>query len=217
MKQEPLNRNNRYRELRLMPAASYGMSPVRSRTRTRDIIIFVGRKTDMVLKHRKTEKQKVFAASYGMSLIEFIIATALVGFVAISLVQVGEIALRASRFAGNRVAATFLLQEGVEETALLRDKSWNQNIAPRTTDVDYFLSFSGSEYSLSETPAPFIENTFARTIRFGDVGRNAQSDITPGGTTDKDAKKITVSVSWFEGGATTTEQIELYLTNLFKN
>ena len=214
MKQEPLNRNNLPNQSGLTPATTKYASLLRQL-----------RDEKRVEKHRaattrpatKSNKDFWFGTSYGMSLVEFIIATALVGFVAISLVQVGEIALRASRFAGNRVTATFLLQEGVEATSLLRDKSWNQNIAPRTTDVDYFLSFSGSEYSLSETPAPLIENTFERTIRFSDVGRNAQSDITPGGTTDEDAKKITVSVSWFERGATTTEQMELYLTNLFKN
>jgi len=152
-----------------------------------------------------------------MSLLEFVIATALVGFVAISLVQVGELSLRYSRFADNRTTATFLLQEGVEAVTMLRDESWDQHIASRTTDVDYFLNFSGPAYTLSETPSPFIDNKFERTIRFADVLRDAQFDIAASGNTDTETKKITVTVSWFNKTATTTEQIEFYLTNLFKN
>src|SRR3989344_5155371 len=48
--------------------------PVRSRTQTRDIIALVYRKTDMILKHRKTKNKKCSRPRTGLTLVEIAIA-----------------------------------------------------------------------------------------------------------------------------------------------
>lgn len=153
----------------------------------------------------------------GFVMIEIVIASAIIGLVVVALIQVGQLSLRLSRAASRRIAANFLLQEGVEATRLLRDRSWDANIAPLATTTAYFLAFNGSDYQLSTVEPAYIDGVFRRTIRTSDAYRTAQSDIASAGTNDPDARKMTVDVSWSAGAPTTTETVEFYMTNLFKN
>lgn len=153
----------------------------------------------------------------GFGVIEIIIASAIIGIVVFSLIQVGQFSLKLSRLASDRVAAGFLLQEAMEGMKLLRDESWSANIANLTTGTPYFLTFNGSRYTLTGAEPPLIDRKFRRRIVLSEVRRNAQQDIAASGTVDPSTKKVTLELSWLNGTATTTDSIEFYIADLFQN
>lgn len=155
--------------------------------------------------------------SAGFGLVEIIVVTAIIGIVIFSVTQVGILAFRLSRLSAERTEAVFLLQDAGEAIRFFRDDSWTTKIAALTAGTPYFLTFDGANYSLTAVEPPFINGKFRRAIVMLNVNRNAQSDILDTGTDDPLTKKFNVSVSWSIRGATTTERMEFYLTNLFNN
>ncbi len=156
-------------------------------------------------------------ARKGFSVIEIVVALGIISVVMVSLPQIGALSLRLSSLASNRVQAAFLLNEGIEATRFLRDDGWGAHIEPLALDIDYFLLFGGSDYQLATVEPPFLNGKFQRELRFSEVLRNGQDDIDSVGTSDPLTKKVAVTVSWNERGATTTESVEFYITNLFDN
>lgn len=156
----------------------------------------------------------------GFSLIELIAAIAAIGIMALSIAQFSQVFLRASRLVSDRTQAAFLLQEGIEAVRHLRDDSWANNIAKLVSSTTYFLAFTSSTpaYALTDASPPLHLGKFRRAVVVADVQRDAHDDIvTSGGTTDASMRKFTMELAWRSGGATTTEQVEFYLSNLFEN
>ncbi|MFY9461907.1 MAG: hypothetical protein WAP51_01760, partial [Candidatus Sungiibacteriota bacterium] len=114
--------------------------------------------------------------------------------------------------------AAFLSEEGIEAVKGLRDADWDTKIASLTPDTDHWLVFSGDAWALTSTAQPFADKRFDRRVRISAVGRDSSDDIVgSGGAIDSGTKKITVSVAWFDRGATTTATLSTYITNLFNN
>ena len=168
-------------------------------------------------------KIRIVLASYGrkpagFGMIEVVVGTALITMFLFGIAEVGKIASRVIDSASLRLQAAFILEEGVEAVKGRRDSGWAANIALLTLDSDYWLNFSGGTWTLTLTPQPFVDQRFDRRVRISAGRRNASDDLVDtGGTIDSDTKKITVSVAWFERGATTTATISTYITNLFSN
>jgi len=158
-----------------------------------------------------------FSNKNGFGVVEIIVATTVIGIVLASLAQAGSASFSLARRSSDRTEAAFLLKEGVEATRFLRDKSWSANINNLSQNQDYYFLFSGSDYQFTASAQPFLSGKFQRVARVFEVKRNAQSDIDSVGTVDLLTKRFEISVSWFSGGATTTESVEFYLTNLFDN
>jgi len=153
----------------------------------------------------------------GFGVIEIIVACVIIGIVVSSLVEVGVLSLRLSLLASHRVETVFLLQEGIEAMKLLRDRSWNTNIAPLSLGAPYYLSFDGSNYNLAAAPSPLINGVFQRTVMISAVKRNGSGDIDAAGSTDPSTKKVTIEVLWQEQTGTSTEAVDFYITDLFQN
>lgn len=148
---------------------------------------------------------------------EVIIATSLILVFLVSLVAAYNLYLRLSLGNVRKVQATFLAEEGIEAVKLIRDSSWNGNIVPLSVDTSYYLAFSGSSWTAT-TSRQLIDNIFDRTFVLSSVFRDSASDIVEsGGSLDPGSRKIVVSVSWFEHGATSTKTVSTYITNLFNN
>jgi hypothetical protein len=153
----------------------------------------------------------------GFGLIDIIIASAIISFIIFSLVQVEILSIRLSQIASDRTNAGFLIQESIEAVHFMRDGSWNGYIEPFSQGTENFLAWDGLNYVfVNETPN-LINDKFFRTIVFEEVTRDAQDDIQDSGIVDPLTKKVIVNVSWLYRGATTTEQAEFYLTDLFNN
>jgi hypothetical protein len=106
----------------------------------------------------------------------------------------------------------------MEAVRLMRDDSWTTNIAGQTMGVPFYIAYNGTTWKATST-VQYIDNQFVRTVTINNVSRNSstQDIVTSGGTQDSNTKKITVSVSWFDHGATTTRSLQTYLTNIFSN
>ncbi len=149
----------------------------------------------------------------GISLVEIIIGAAIIsaGILAINMVYntYVQYALANQRNA----EAAYLLQEGLETMSFLRDKGWNSNIKYLSTTTPFYLTFTGTTWATTTAPE-YVDGIFLREISVTDVKRDANNDIAVSGTYDPEIKKITVTISYFQGHATTTQTLSEYLANI---
>jgi Tfp pilus assembly protein PilV len=152
-------------------------------------------------------------SNQGMALVEILIGSAIIsmGILAISTsyTEYYKYALANQK----NVEATYLLEEGLEVATLFRDKGWAGNIAGVSTTTTYYLTFS-SDWATTTT-AQYVDGTFLRSVNFYDVKRDGSDDIViSGGTYDPNIKKVTVTVSYWQGHSTTTKTMSAYIANL---
>lgn len=155
--------------------------------------------------------------SNGASLVEVLVAAAIVVLVVLSLVSAFLLHLREGLFVAERVQATLLAEEGIEAIKLLRDSGWSDNIAPLSLGGAYHLVSVSGVWEATTTPYVIL-GRFSRTATMYPVLRDGNGDITDsGGVLDVGTRKVTVTVSWPSGGGTSTRAISTYLTNLFSD
>ena len=149
----------------------------------------------------------------GVALIEILIGSAImsIGILAIntSYTEYLKYALANQK----NVEAAYLLEEGLEITTFFRDQSWAENIAKLSTTTTYYFSFVSSNWATTTTPQ-YIDGQFLRSISVSDVRRDGNDDIALSGTYDPNIKKITATVSYWQGHSTTTKTMSTYLTNI---
>ncbi len=151
----------------------------------------------------------------GIALIEVIIGSA--------IISVGILTINSSfntyveyALANQRNAeAAYILEEGLEAMTFIRDKGWNTYVATLSTTTTQYLSFYGGTWSTVATPE-YVDGVFLRSIAIEDVTRDGTDDISAEGTYDPDIKKITSTVSYFQGKATTTKSMSVYIANIYK-
>lgn len=159
--------------------------------------------------------KKKLSVTSGLTLVEVLIAAAIILVAVMSLLGVHSFYLRSALENGAVVKAVHLAEEGIEAMRYLRDVSWSQNIAPLTNGVPYGLAFN-TAWATDSTS--MVVGKFYRTVTFSSVERDAQSDIvSSGGVVDPNTKLVTVSVSWLTQGATTTKTVMTYLTNIHED
>ncbi|MDD5050303.1 MAG: hypothetical protein PHV93_00995 [Candidatus Pacebacteria bacterium] len=156
------------------------------------------------------------AIKKGITVVEVLVGASIFLVVLLGLSTALNLIIRASLQNTAKIQGTFLAEEGLEAVRVLRDQGWNANIQSLLSGTDYYLTFNGSTFQSTTTPLS-VESTFLRTFRLSDVYRNASQDIAGSGTLDPKTKLITVSVSWNDHGATSTQSISTYLTNIFNN
>lgn len=150
----------------------------------------------------------------GFGLIEIVVGSAIFALSILGISSYYQQALQVSQKTGKFVQAGFLLEEGMEIAKYFRDGSWS-NISNLTDGTTYYLSWNGTSWATSTTNT-FVDGTFERTLVMNNVNRDSNDDVvSSGGTLDAGTKKVTISVSWNERGATTTKTISTYLTNFF--
>lgn len=154
----------------------------------------------------------------GMSLIEVVIAAAIIGGSIVFIMGIYASLSSLSFRNTARIQSAMLAEEGIAALKTMRDAGWSSRIASLTVGTTYRLNWSGS-YWQATTSAALIDDQFDRTFVLSSVSRdNIDSDIvTSGGTVDSNSRKVTISVSWLDGGATTTKSLESYLFNIFSN
>lgn len=157
-------------------------------------------------------KKKQEKTSGGFGLIEMVVGVAIL---AISLVGIGAVAQRSialSRQSLQETQANFLLEEGAEVMRFFRDSGW-VNISNLSTTTTYYLTYT-SGWATTTTPAQ-IDSIFTRSINVSDTKRdNSTQDIASSGTYDSGTKKISVTLSWPNGFATSTKMVQFYLTDI---
>lgn len=151
--------------------------------------------------------------SSGFGLVEVVVGVALLTIAFLSLATTYNFYLVRTLANESTVKASFLLEEGMEAIKVIRDNGWTTNIASLSTGQIYSLVFYNGAW-VSTTTAEVIDG-FTRSFLLSSVYRDGNSDIADSGTLDSNAKKATMTVSWFDAGTTTTKSISTYITNLF--
>lgn len=153
----------------------------------------------------------------GASLVEVVVAAAIIVLVVLGLFSAFAFFLRVGLEMPSRTQATLLAEEGIEAVKFTRDNGWNENIAPLLLDTSYYLATSSASWIVTTTPRLDL-GRFTRTVRFSAVNRDAGGNIvTSGGTLDPGTKKVVVSVSWATASGPTTRSLTTYITNLLNN
>ncbi|MBX4181332.1 prepilin-type N-terminal cleavage/methylation domain-containing protein [Candidatus Parcubacteria bacterium] len=153
-------------------------------------------------------------SSKGITLVEVLIASAIISVFIVALLSVHTLYLRSALKNSSSIQASYLIEEGIEAARFLRDSAW-VNISSLTPGTDYGMAFYNGTWQASTT-ALYVDS-FLRTVTVSAVSRDSTSRdiVTSGGVNDPNTRKITSSVSWVSNGATTTRSISTYLTNIY--
>lgn len=148
---------------------------------------------------------------HGIGMIEAVLAMAIFGLIAASIVSMVVGSFRALEQGGEQSQAEALAQEGIESLRSIRDRAWNLNTFSQSA-----TSIVASEWVFDGEATSETIGQFTRTITFADVCRDGSDDIVscPGTYTDVHSKEVTVTVTWtIRTGITNTVQRVAYLTN----
>lgn len=164
----------------------------------------------------------------GFGLIEVLVATAIIGVTFFALVGTARLASVAVEDSVLNTRASFLLEEGIEVSKLLRDTGWNEHFNKRfTVGQTYYPVFTAGSntWTLTASNPGLIDGLFTRTMTFTGVCRATGTDdiVGPepcagGNYSDPDARLVRATVSWARrGGMVRTQEAETYLINIFQN
>ncbi len=142
----------------------------------------------------------------GLSLIEVVIALAVVVTLAVSLIATSLITQKSSVTARNNSQATKLVQQNIEQVRILRDRRGFNYLATITDSSCYTLNTSIADPvnwtldSCSTGEAITFNNVvFTRKIALATIAANKKS--------------ITVTVTWTDSGGTQTVNNVTYLSD----
>lgn len=152
----------------------------------------------------------------GFGLLEVVIGTSIILVFFFSLMGALVAGVRLNDRNLRTTRASFLATEGIEVAKMLRASGWATNIAPLNSNSAYSLEWTGGAWHTTPTPS-LIDGLYDRRLTFHTAYRDGNQDLVGSGTSDPDTRRLVVSVSWLENGATTTASVTTYITNLFNN
>ena len=150
----------------------------------------------------------------GFSLVEIVLAAAIIATTLVSVVAIAGKSVQVSHQALDTYIAATLLEEGAESVRTLRDTNWS-SISSLTTGTQYYPTFSNTTHSWSLTTTPTTVGIFTRSVTVGSVNRDGVYDIATTGTSDANARLVTITVSWPEGSQTLSKTLSFYILNIF--
>ena len=160
--------------------------------------------------------QHLFGNKKGVSVIEMLIAVAIISSALISLLELTSFCLRITSTINQTNKANNMAQEMMEQIRNFRDvTSWDiDGLETITPNTDYYIQKSGAPATWQLTQGTKTVNGFTKKAVFEDVMRDLNDDIVEsGGVNDSNTKKITVTVSWEERGNSRQIEFISYFTN----
>jgi prepilin-type N-terminal cleavage/methylation domain-containing protein len=148
----------------------------------------------------------------GFSLIEAVIAIAIITVILVSMVAVFQTMVIFEKKTLKTRQATLLADQAIEVTKSLRDDDW-ANIENLDIGEKYYLHFDDVDWALNLTPS--MVNGFTQTVTAQTAYRDGSGKIAESGTADESTRLIVAEVSWPHVGETATVTSKTYLTDLF--
>lgn len=152
----------------------------------------------------------------GMALVEILIGSAIISMGILAASSAYSTYVSYALANQKNIQASYILEEGLEVMTFFRDKGWTANISKLGTTTTYYLSWSGTDWATTTTPQ-YVDGQFLRSISVTDVKRDGSDRIASSGMYDPNTKKITTTVDYSQGHATTTKSVSTYITNLYSN
>ena len=148
----------------------------------------------------------------GFLLIELLVAIGIVTTALTALVQLEGSLLKVKRVGIDKIAATYLAEEGLEVVRYVRDNAQDWTTFVNKCPSSCRRKVSSGDWDLDSTSGSESLGKFTRTIQLQAVKRTSGVIVTSGGTDDPNSKKIVVTVSW--GIPTKSVVLESYVMNL---
>lgn len=153
----------------------------------------------------------------GFGLMEIIAASAVMVMVVLAVFDAFSVYIRTSKNNLDSVKASYLAEEGIEAVKIMRDAGWIQKISTITEGTAFRVGWNGTTWTSTSSSA-LIDGKFDRVIVLNNACRDGGTNsFIQCGTSDPNARKVSVAVSWRNNNATTTKVLETYITNLFEN
>lgn len=150
------------------------------------------------------------SARRGQSIIEVIVAVAILIIIAATSMIAILGAFSSGRLAKEETKAAFLATEGLEAVQSIRNQDWDSLV-----NGDHGLANTSGTWVFSGTSDIDLSGKFTRVIAISDVQRDSNDDIVEsGGTIDPDTKKIEAAIDWsFTSTRQNSVTMTTYLTN----
>jgi Tfp pilus assembly protein PilV len=124
----------------------------------------------------------------GISIIEIVIAAAIIGISVIGIINSLKVFLSLSMKNTNEAQAGLLLEETLEVLQYSRDKGWTSNIKNLNKNVGYYILWNGIDYSATTTPQ-----------------------------VDDGTRKVSVEIAWKDGVEDKKVNSEFLIHNVYQN
>lgn len=146
----------------------------------------------------------------GLSIIEIIIAMALLVIIAAGAVGAVIGSFSSTRLAQEELRATLMAEEGLEAVQSIRNQDWSL-----LTTGTHGLDKTEGSWSLNGENDTDTSNTYTRSVAISEVARDDNGDIVQsGGAIDPNTKLVVVNVVWnFTPGRQNTVEMSQYLTH----
>ncbi len=150
--------------------------------------------------------------SAGITLIEIIVALAVVLTACVGLLRLASFQTKATTLASQETRAYFLADEALEATRIVRDGGWS-SVTSLLNGTRYYPVVQSGTWTLSNSN-PGAINGYTRFITLYQVFRDANGNIASSGTADANTRRVQAQIQWTpEGGGTQTISLETYITN----
>lgn len=161
----------------------------------------------------------------GFGVAEIVVVAALLMVIVFGAGQIVALGNRLLEEGENRTQAAFFAREAIEALKSLRNQGWTSNIASLTPGTTYYLATTGTlarQWQLTITdPGPISgpPENFSRTLVLDRVYRDdsTKNIVASGGSEDTLTKRVTVTVSWTERGASRVLTSVTYLADIRAN
>ena len=157
---------------------------------------------------------RAYAGEQGLSLVEIVIAAAIISVALVSIMQISGQSLVMSRQSVNIYTAATLLEEGAEAVRTVRDNGWS-NISALSDATNYYPTFATSTNTWSLSASTSTVGNFTRTVVFSPVYRDLSYNIATSGTAVTSIRLVTVTVSWKESIGTIAKTLSFYISDIF--
>lgn len=137
--------------------------------------------------------------SSGFGILEVFIAAVILAIISGGILGLHKIAVSSSSLSGDKAVAYNLAQEGIEKLRYSRDNGWKQGtgwVPPLPPDEQ--IPFGGRTYNRSYSLQADV---------IPDLNNSGDSDI------EVNYRRVVVTVSWEDKGATQSARAATYLTN----
>jgi len=154
----------------------------------------------------------------GVGLVEVVVGSAILSVVLFAFSSSLSLYSQANADATSRSQALYLAEEALEVVRGLRDDGWSANIASRSVDTPYGLSFNAGTSMWSLVSGADTVGAFTRTIVFRDVYRDGDDNITSSTseTFDPDTRLVEVTLEWAGLRGPQSVELESIVTNTFE-
>ena len=151
----------------------------------------------------------------GFTLVEIVVAAAIISFSLTSMVAIASNSIGYSRRSLDTYAASASLEEGMEVVRMFQRNGWS-TVSGLTENTPYYLTFATAPDAWSLSTTPHTDGILTRTVTFAPVYRSGGQIVTDGsGSIDTGTRLVTVTVSWSESGTTVSKTLSAYISDIY--